>query len=93
MNNILKLFKKLDYDIQYYYWLYHDNFILQDLSYKFIYNDLFNFNWDLIYSYKKLKKLYIKLKLELDQAIKDNDKIKEFSNKMKKEINWYYTNI
>jgi hypothetical protein len=93
MNNILKLFKKLDYDIQYYYWLYNDNFILQDLSYKFIYNDLFNFNWNLIYSYKKLKKLYIKLKLELDQAIKDNDKIKEFSNKMKKEINWYYTNI
>lgn len=89
--NLLKLLKKLEIDINYNYWLYN-NFVLQDLSYKYLYNDLFNFYWKLLYSDKKLKKIYIKYKLKLIDWIENNKKIKEFSNFMKKEINNYYTN-
>lgn len=89
--NLLKLLKKLEIDINYNYWLYN-NFILQDLSYEYLYNDLFNFYWKLLYSDKKLKKIYIKYKLKLIDWIENNKKIKEFSNFMKKEINSYYTN-
>ena len=84
---------KLDKDIKYSYWKYYNNSIIKDLYDRYSYNDLFDFYDRLLFSYKKLKKIYIKTKLELNQAIENNDRIIGFQYKMKSYINWYYTNI
>ena len=84
---------KLDKDIKYNYWKYYNNSLLEDLYNWYSYSDLFDFYDRLRFKYKKLKKIYIKTKLELDQAIENNDRIIGFQNKMKSYINSYYTNI
>ena len=93
IKKLLILMNKLDKDIKYSYWKYYNNSSIEDLYNRYSYNDLFDFYDRLIFSYKKLKKIYIKTKLELDYAIKNNNEILDFQNKMKSYINWYYTNI
>lgn len=84
---------KLDKDIKYNYWKYYNNSLIEDLYNWYSYSDLFDFYDRLRFKYKKLKKIYIKTKLELNQAIENNDRIIGFQNKMKSYINSYYTNI
>lgn len=77
---LLEKFKKLDNKINYYYWLYYNNFILQSLYNKDIYNSIYSdFTWKYYLSLKKMKKLFIKSKLELLYWIENNNSIIEYS--------------
>ena len=62
---LLKLLKELNNNISFYYWKYYNNFVLENLYNKDIYNSIIDFNWKCILNLKQLKKYYIKNKLEL----------------------------
>lgn len=85
--DLLKMIKKLDDDINFYYWKYYNNFLLSELYNKDIYNSIINWYWNTYLNFKQLKKYYIKNKLELENAIKNNDDILKFSKTF-----WNYIN-
>ena len=86
--DLLKKFKKLDNEINFYYWKYYNNFIIQDLYNKDIYNSIYSdFTWKYYLSFKKMKKLFIKSKLELLYWIENNNSIVEYSKSFWKYIN------
>lgn len=84
---ILELLKKLDSDISYYHWYLYNNFMISDLYQNFSFNDLINWYWKPCYNTRKLKKIYIKNKTILDYAIKNHNKILNYSNTMARLIN------
>ena len=84
---ILELLKKLDNDINYYHWYLYNNFMISDLYQNFSFNDLINRYWKPYYNIRKLKKIYIKNKTILDYAIKNHNKILNYSNTMARLIN------
>lgn len=84
---ILKKIEWLNKEINFYYWKYYNNSVLQNLYDKDIYNSIIDFYWK---SYKKLKKLkqyYIKNRLELNDWIKYHNKIIDFQKSF-----WNYIN-
>lgn len=84
---ILELLKKLDNDISYYHWYLYNNFMISDLYQNFSFTSLINWYWKPYYNTRKLKKIYIKNKTILDYAIKNHNKILNYSNTMAKLIN------
>lgn len=85
---LLNKIKLLNDDISFYYWKYYNNFVLQSLYDKDIYNSIINFWGDCDLSIKQLKKYYIKNKLELENAINQNDDIIKYQNQFAKIVNW-----
>ena len=85
---ILEKIKLLNNEINFYYWKYYNNFILENLYNKDIYNIVYNdFTWKYYLSLKKMKKLFIKSKLELLYWIENNNNIINFSKSF-----WDYIN-
>jgi len=84
---LLKLLKELNNNISFYYWKYYNNFVLENLYNKDIYNSIINFNWKCILNLKQLKKYYIKNKLEFIDWIENNNWIIEYSKSF-----WNYLN-
>ena len=84
---LLKLLKELNNNISFYYWKYYDNFVLENLYNKDIYNSIIDFNWKCILNLKQLKKYYIKNKLEFIDWLENNDWIIEFSKSFWKYLN------
>ena len=90
---ILKLLQKLDSDISYWHGYYYNNPFISNLYQNFSYNDLLDWYWKPFYSTKKLKKIYLKNKLELERAKQNHDKIVNMGTQLRKLVNWYFTNI
>ena len=84
---LLKLLKELNNNISLYYWKYYNNFVLENLYNKDIYNSIIDFNWKCILNLKQLKKYYIKNKLEFINWLKNNNWIIEYSKSF-----WNYLN-
>lgn len=85
---LLNKIKLLNDDISFYYWKYYNNFILQSLYNKDIYNSIYSeYTWKYYLSLKKMKKLFIKSKLELLYWIENNNNIINFSKSFWKYIN------
>ena len=85
---LLKLLKELNNNISFYYWKYYNNFILENLYNKDIYNSIYSeYTWKYYLSLKKMKKLFIKSKLELLYWIENNNNIINFSKSF-----WDYIN-
>lgn len=85
---LLKLLKELNNNICFYYWKYYNNFVLENLYNKDIYNSIYNsWNWKTYLSLKKLKRYYIKNKLEFIDWLENNDWIIEFSKSFWKYLN------
>ena len=84
---LLKLLKELNNNISFYYWKYYNNFVLENLYNKDIYNSIIDFNWKCISNLKQLKKYYIKNKLEFIDWIENNDYIIEYSKSFWKYLN------
>lgn len=85
---LLKLLKELNNNISFYYWKYYNNFVLENLYNKDIYNSIYNsWNWKTYLSLKKLKRYYIKNKLEFIDWLENNDWIIEFSKSFWKYLN------
>ena len=84
---LLKLLKELNNNISFYYWKYYNNFVLENLYNKDIYNSIIDFNWKCILNLKQLKKYYIKNKLEFIDWLENNDWIIEFSKSFWKYLN------
>ena len=87
LSNILKLLKELNNNISFYYWKYYNNFVLENLYNKDIYNSIIDFNWKCILNLKQLKKYYIKNKLEFIDWLEYNDWIIEYSKNFWKYLN------
>lgn len=90
---LLNKIKLLNDDISFYYWKYYNNFILQSLYNKDIYNSIINFWGDCDLSIKQLKKYYLKNKIEFDIAISENDKIVHFWKTFANSMNNYFLNV
>lgn len=84
---LLKLLKELNNNISFYYWKYYNNFVLENLYNKDIYNSIIDFNWKCILNLKQLKKYYIKNKLEFIDWLENNDWIIEYSKNFWKYLN------
>lgn len=84
---LLKLLKELNNNISFYYWKYYNNFVLENLYNKDIYNSIINFDWKCILNLKQLKKYYIKNKLEFIDWLENNDWIIEYSKSFWKYLN------
>jgi hypothetical protein len=84
---LLKLLKELNNNISFYYWKYYNNFVLENLYNKDIYNSIIDFNWKCILNLKQLKKYYIKNKLEFIDWLENNDWIIEYSKSFWKYLN------
>lgn len=84
---LLKLLKELNNNIGFYYWKYYNNFVLENLYNKDIYNSIIDFNWKCILNLKQLKKYYIKNKLEFIDWLENNDWIIEYSKNFWKYLN------
>ena len=84
---LLKLLKELNNNISFYYWKYYNNFVLENLYNKDIYNSIIDFNWKCILNLKQLKKYYIKNKLEFIDWLENNNNIINFSKSF-----WDYIN-
>lgn len=84
---LLEKIKELSNEIAFNYWKYYNNFILEDLYNKDIYNSVIDFYWNSYKNLKQLKKYYIKNKLELIDWIKNNNNIIDFSKSF-----WNYIN-
>jgi hypothetical protein len=84
---LLKLLKELNNNISFYYWKYYNNFVLENLYNKDIYNSIIDFNWKCILNLKQLKKYYIKNKLEFIDWLENNDYIIEYSKSFWKYLN------
>ena len=84
---LLKLLKELNNNISFYYWKYYNNFVLENLYNKDIYNNIIDFNWKCILNLKQLKKYYIKNKLEFIDWLENNDWIIEYSKSFWKYLN------
>lgn len=84
---LLKLLKELNNNISFYYWKYYNNFVLENLYNKDIYNNIIDFNWKCILNLKQLKKYYIKNKLEFIDWLENNDFIIEYSKNFWKYLN------
>ena len=84
---LLKLLKELNNNISFYYWKYYNNFVLEDLYNKDIYNSIIDFNWKCILNLKQLKKYYIKNKLEFIDWLENNNWIIEYSKSFWKYLN------
>lgn len=84
---LLKLLKELNNNICFYYWKYYNNFVLENLYNKDIYNSVIDFNWKCILNLKQLKKYYIKNKLEFIDWLENNDWIIEYSKSFWKYLN------
>ena len=87
LSNILKLLKELNNNISFYYWKYYNNFVLENLYNKDIYNSIIDFNWKCILNLKQLKKYYIKNKLEFIDWLENNNWIIEYSKNFWKYLN------
>lgn len=86
-SELLKKIEILSNEIAYNYWKYYNNFVLSDLYNKDIYNNIIDFYWNCKLNIKQLKKYYIKNKLELENAIINNQNIINFSKSF-----WNYIN-
>lgn len=84
---LLKLLKELNNNISFYYWKYYNNFVLENLYNKDIYNSIIDFNWKCILNLKQLKKYYIKNKLEFINWLENNNWIIEYSKTFWKYLN------
>ena len=84
---LLKLLKELNNNISFYYWKYYNNFVLENLYNKDIYNSIIDFNWKCMLNLKQLKKYYIKNKLEFIDWLENNDWIIEYSKSFWKYLN------
>ena len=84
---LLKLLKELNNNISFYYWKYYNNFVLENLYNKDIYNSIIDFNWKCILNLKQLKKYYIKNRLEFIDWIENNNWIIEYSKSFWKYLN------
>ena len=84
---LLKLLKELNNNISFYYWKYYNNFVLENLYNKDIYNSIIDFNWKCILNLKQLKKYYIKNKLEFIDWLENNNWIIEYSKNFWKYLN------
>ena len=85
---LLKLLKELNNNISFYYWKYYNNFVLENLYNKDIYNSIYNsWNWKTYLSLKKLKRYYIKNKLEFIDWLENNNWIIEYSKSFWKYLN------
>ena len=84
---LLKLLKELNNNISFYYWKYYNNFVLENLYNKDIYNSIIDFNWKCILNLKQLKKYYIKNKLEFINWLENNNWIIEYSKNFWKYLN------
>lgn len=90
---ILKKIEWLNKEINFYYWKYYNNSVLQNLYDKDIYNSIIDFYWKPYKKLKKLKQYYIKNRLELNYWVENNSDIIEYQNKARLLINSYFTNI
>ena len=84
---LLKLLKELNNNISFYYWKYYNNFVLENLYNKDIYNSIIDFDWKCILNLKQLKKYYIKNKLEFINWLENNNWIIEYSKNFWKYLN------
>lgn len=84
---LLEKIKQLSNEIAFNYWKYYNNFILEDLYNKDIYNSIIDWYWNSYKNLKQLKKYYIKNKLEMIDWIKNNSNILEFQKNASKIIN------
>lgn len=84
---LLKLLKELNDNISFYYWKYYNNFVLENLYNKDIYNNIIDFNWKCILNLKQLKKYYIKNKLEFIDWLENNEYLIRYSKSF-----WNYLN-
>lgn len=89
---LLKLLKELNNNISFYYWKYYNNFVLENLYNKDIYNSIIDFNWKCMLNLKQLKKYYIKNKLEFIDWLENNNWIIEYSKSFWKYFNSFYQN-